>query len=136
MTLRWMPRFNDKDLNAISTYLTYYLDICLQVRQIEFKDPVEEEWNKFQKEIGDEVTASVAIQEEDQEESTAERQLEEIEEQMIKWGRVLELEQKKELYGQRVRAIRESMVEEKDTSSSDDDDAEMDKFFDWRSKAT
>ncbi len=55
---------------------------------------------------------------------------------MIKWGRVLELEQKKELYGQRVRAIRESMVEEKETSSSDDDDAEMDKFFDWRSKAT
>ncbi|EFX81429.1 hypothetical protein DAPPUDRAFT_50175 [Daphnia pulex] len=107
-----------------------------KVRQIEFKDPVEEEWNKFQKEIGDEVTASVAIQEEDQEESTAERQLEEIEEQMIKWGRVLELEQKKELYGQRVRAIRESMVEEKETSSSDEDDAEMDKFFDWRSKAT
>jgi hypothetical protein len=55
---------------------------------------------------------------------------------MIKWGRVLELEQKKELYGQRVRAIRESMVEEKETRSSDEDDAEMDKFFDWRSKAT
>ena len=108
----------------------------MEVRQIEFKDPVEEEWNKFQKEIGDEVTASVAIQEEDQEESTAERQLEEIEEQMLKWGRVLELEQKKELYGQRVRAIRESMIEEKETSSSDDDDTEMDRFFDWRSKAT
>lgn len=107
-----------------------------KVRQIEFKDPVEEEWNKFQKEIHDEVTASVAIQEEDQEESTAERQLEEIEEQMLKWRRVLELEQKKELYEQRVRALRESMVEDKSTSSSDDDDAAMDKFFDWRSKAT
>jgi hypothetical protein len=55
---------------------------------------------------------------------------------MLKWGRVLELEQKKELYGQRVRAIRESMIEEKETSSSDDDDTEMDRFFDWRSKAT
>jgi hypothetical protein len=55
---------------------------------------------------------------------------------MLKWGRVLELEQKKELYGQRVRAIRESMVEEKDMSSSDDEDTEIDKFFDWRSKAT
>ncbi|KAI9556853.1 hypothetical protein GHT06_016645 [Daphnia sinensis] len=107
-----------------------------KVRQIEFKDPVEEEWNKFQKEIHDEVTASVALQEEDQEESTAERQLEEIEEQMLKWRRVLELEQKKELYEQRVRALRESMVEDKSTSSSDDDDAAMDKFFDWRSKAT
>ncbi|XP_057373501.1 zinc finger protein 830-like [Daphnia carinata] len=107
-----------------------------KVRQIEFKDPVEEEWNKFQKEIHDEVTASVAIQEEDQEESTAERQLEEIEEQMLKWRRVLELEQKKELYEQRVRALRESIVEDKSTSSSDDDDAAMDKSFDWRSKAT
>ncbi len=97
---------------------------------------MEEEWNKFQKEINDEVTASVAIQEEDQEESTAERQLEEIEEQMLKWGRVLELEQKKELYGQRVRALRESMIVEKESSSSDEDDSEIDKFFDWRSKAT
>lgn len=97
---------------------------------------MEEEWNKFQKEINNEVTASVAIQEEDQEESTAERQLEEIEEQMLKWGRVLELEQKKELYGQRVRALRESMVVEEETSSSDDDDNEIEKFFDWRSKAT
>ena len=55
---------------------------------------------------------------------------------MLKWGRVLELEQKKELYGQRVRAIRESLMEEEDTSSSDEDSNEMDKFFDWRSKAT
>lgn len=55
---------------------------------------------------------------------------------MLKWRRVLELEQKKELYEQRVRALRESMVEDKSTSSSDDDDAAMDKFFDWRSKAT
>lgn len=108
----------------------------MQVRQIEFKDPVEEEWNKFQKEINNEVTASVAIQEEDQEESTAERQLEEIEEQMLKWGRVLELERKKELYEQRVRALRESLVEDTNASSSDDDGTAMDKFFDWRSKAT
>lgn len=107
-----------------------------QVRQIEFKDPVEEEWNKFQKEINDEVTASVAIQEEDQEESTAERQLEEIEEQMAKWGRVIELEQKKEALTQHLNSIRQSMPMEEESQSSSDEDEEMDGLFDWRSKAT
>lgn len=84
----------------------------------------------------EEVSASVTIQEEDQEESTADRQLEEIEDQMLKWGRVLELEQKKDLYTQRVRALREAKMEDEESSSSDDETIEMDKFFDWRSKAT
>lgn len=81
------------------------------------------------------MTASVAIQEEDQEEATAERQLEEIEEQMQKWGRVLELEQKKEVYSQRVRALREAKMEDSESSSSEDENVEME-LFNWRSKAT
>jgi zinc finger protein 830 len=106
------------------------------VRHIDFVDPVEEEWSKFQKEINDEVTVSVAIQEEDQDEATAERQLGEIEEQMLKWGRVLELEQKKEIILQRMQASRQSRPTEEIQSSSDEDELEIDKFFDWRSKAT
>ena len=106
------------------------------MRHIDFVDPVEEEWSKFQKEINDEVTVSVAIQEEDQDEATAERQLGEIEEQMLKWGRVLELEQKKEIILQRMQASRQSRPTEEIQSSSDEDELEIDKFFDWRSKAT
>lgn len=106
------------------------------MRHIDFVDPVEEEWSKFQKEINDEVTVSVAIQEEDQDEATAERQLGEIEEQMLKWGRVLELEQKKEIILQRMQASRQSRPTEEIQSSSDEDEIEIDKFFDWRSKAT
>ena len=78
----------------------------------------------------------MALQEEDQEISTAERQLEEIEEQMLKWGRVIELEQKKQLLDQRLKALRESRTYAKESSEDEDDEnAEMDKFFDWRSKA-
>ena len=106
------------------------------MRHIDFVDPVEEEWSKFQKEINDEVTVSVAIQEEDQDESTAERQLGEIEEQMLKWGRVLELEQKKEVILRRLQATRQCRPTEEIESSSDEDELEIDKFFDWRSKAT
>lgn len=109
--------------------------LLLKVRQIEYKDPVEEEWEKFQKEIHDETIVSAAIQEEDQEESTAERQLEEIEDQMLKWGRVLQLEQKKDFVFQRAKEIRDSMQMEEGSSSSEDE-MDADKFFDWRSKAT
>ena len=109
--------------------------MCLKVRQIEYKDPVEEEWDKFQKEIHDEAIVSAAIQEEDQEESTVERQLEEIEDQMLKWGRVLELEQKKDIVFQRMKEMKESTPMEEGSSSSEDE-SEMEKFFDWRSKAT
>jgi zinc finger protein 830 len=104
------------------------------VRQIEFKDPVEEEWEKFQKEIHDEVLVSTAIQEEDQEEATAERQLEEIEEQMINWNRVLQLEQKKEVVIRKLQAARTSAPTKDDESSGDE--ADLDELFDWRSKAT
>lgn len=132
------PKLDAKvHLNFFHEFKCYLTDThhFPQVRQIEYKDPIEEEWNKFQKEINEEVTASIAIQEEDQEESTAERQLEEIEDQMAKWGRVLELEHKKEMLDQRLQALRQSTPMEEDAESSSDEDVEMDKFFDWRSKA-
>jgi len=106
-----------------------------KVRQIEYKDPVEEEWDKFQKEIHDEAIVSAAIQDEDQEESTVERQLEEIEDQMLKWGRVLQLEKTKDIVLQRAKESRDSMQME-ESSSSSDDEMEVERFFDWRSKAT
>lgn len=54
---------------------------------MEYKDPIEEEWEKFQKEIRDADNESAAIIAEDQEEATTERQIDEIDEQMKNWSR-------------------------------------------------
>lgn len=60
-----------------------------KARNQEYKDPVEEEWEKFQKEIREADSKSAAIIAEDQEESTNERQIDEIEEQMKKLSRYI-----------------------------------------------
>ncbi|KAK3928570.1 Zinc finger protein 830 [Frankliniella fusca] len=99
-----------------------------KARHVEYKDPIEEEWEKFQKEIKEEVTVSSQIIEEDHEEATAERQIEEIDEQLRNWNRVLELERKKEA----VKAAERIKMEiDEDISSGEDD---FDEFLDWRSK--
>lgn len=64
-----------------------YYGFFLQVRNIEYKDPVEEEWEKFQKEIKEEASASAEIIAGEQEEATAERQIDEIDEQIRNWSR-------------------------------------------------
>lgn len=71
-------------LKSLSLYV--FTDI-LQVRNIEYKDPVEEEWEKFQKEIKEEATASAEIIAGEQEEATTERQIDEIDEQIRNWSR-------------------------------------------------
>lgn len=59
-----------------------------KARNLEYKDPVEEEWDKFQKEIKAAADFSNAIIAEDQEESTVERQIVEIDEQIRNWSRL------------------------------------------------
>lgn len=58
-----------------------------QARHLEYKNPIDEEWEKFQKEIKAVDTQSAEIIAEDQEEATTERQIDEIEEQMRNWSR-------------------------------------------------
>lgn len=58
-----------------------------KVRNVDYKDPIEEEWDKFQKEIKEEAAQSAQIIADDQEEATTVRQLDEIEEQMRNWTR-------------------------------------------------
>lgn len=58
-----------------------------KARHLEYKDPVEEEWDRFQKEIKAAADFSNAIIAEDQEEATAERQIDEIDEQIRNWSR-------------------------------------------------
>ncbi|CAG9133124.1 unnamed protein product [Plutella xylostella] len=102
-----------------------------KVRNIEYKDPVEEEWEKFQKEIKEEATASAEIIAGEQEEATAERQIEEIDEQIRKWSRVLDIELKKEDIKKKKQDT-DQMSEDEDLES--DNEADLDEFLDWRAK--
>ncbi|XP_013190284.1 zinc finger protein 830 [Amyelois transitella] len=102
-----------------------------KVRNIEYKDPVEEEWEKFQKEIKEEATASAEIIAGEQEEATAERQIDEIDEQMRNWSRVLDLELKKE-ETKKKKMDTDRMSEDEDDDSGNEED--IDEFLDWRAK--
>lgn len=58
-----------------------------KARHSEYKDPVEEEWEKFQHEIKAASDFSNAIIAEEQEEAITERQIDEIDEQIRNWNR-------------------------------------------------
>lgn len=57
------------------------------MRNVEYKNPIDEAWDQFTKEIREETEQSAQIIAEDQQEATAERQLEEIDEQIYNWSR-------------------------------------------------
>lgn len=133
-----------------------------KARHLDYKDPVEQEWEKFQHEIKEASNFSNAIIAEEQVEATSERQFEEIDEQMRNWSRyelkktyfngkylysflrmffrVLELEKKKEavstIYKSRERKKPAVKMEtnESDEEVQDDGDEELDEFLDWRAK--
>ncbi|XP_068631079.1 zinc finger protein 830 [Battus philenor] len=102
-----------------------------KVRNIEYKDPVEEEWERFQKEIKEETSTSAEIIAGEQEEATAERQIDEIDEQIRNWSRVLDLELKKEETKKKKQDV-ELMSDNEDNDS--DNDVDLDEFLDWRAK--
>lgn len=75
--------------SSLSTLPLYLINkiFLLQARHQEYKDPIEEEWEKFVKVIREADNESNAIIAEDQEEATTERQIDEIDEQMKKLSR-------------------------------------------------
>ncbi|XP_070157269.1 zinc finger protein 830 [Polyergus mexicanus] len=100
-----------------------------KVRNVEYKDPIEEEWEKFQKEIKEETAQSAQIIADDQEEATTERQLDEIEEQIRHWSRVIDLAKHME---QIQGTDRKQENIDDDVLSSDE--VEFEEFLDWRAK--
>ncbi|KAG0429694.1 hypothetical protein HPB47_023373 [Ixodes persulcatus] len=101
-----------------------------KARNVEYKDPIEEEWEKFQKEIAEETNVSEAIMAEDVEESKVERDIEEIDEQIHNWQRVEQLQQRKdELMKNEANAM-----EQNDNSDSDIDEQQFDEYLSWRAK--
>uniref|UniRef100_A0A8D8A7G3 Zinc finger protein 830 n=1 Tax=Culex pipiens TaxID=7175 RepID=A0A8D8A7G3_CULPI len=122
-----------------------------KARNIEYKDPNDEEWERFQRVIKDATTESLAIINEEQEESTAERQISEIDEQIRNWSRVLSLERKKDAVRQRTAsamaagerriieggggaAVKTELKKEDSDDEDGDEDGEFEEFPDWRAK--
>ncbi|XP_017878714.1 zinc finger protein 830 [Ceratina calcarata] len=120
-----------KDANQASLPEGFFDDPVLdaKVRNVEYKNPIEEEWEKFQKVIKEETAQSAQIIADDQEEATTERQLDEIEEQIRHWSRVMDLVKRKE----QVQATDRKQKNADDDVSSGDE-AEFDEFLDWRAK--
>jgi len=108
-----------------------------KARGIEYKNPDDAEWEAFKKEIAIEVSASVELAAEEQLSETTGRQLEEIDEQMRAWGRVRDIELKKDEVEEK---LHNKKVDIDDVTNSDSDEeineAEMDEFLDWRQKKT
>lgn len=110
-------------------------------RNLEYKDPVQEEWDRFQKEIRDAATISNDIIAGDQEESTAERQIVEIDEQIRNWSRVLTMEKKKEetishleKFKLKAKKPRKDLPDDSDEDEDDLGADNLDEFGNWRAK--
>ncbi|XP_014205878.1 zinc finger protein 830 [Copidosoma floridanum] len=97
-----------------------------KARNVEYKNPIEEEWERFQKEIKEETAQSAQIIGDDQEEAATERQLDVIEEQLRNWSRVMDLVKQKELV--------KTADKKQDNSDSSSDGEDYDEFLDWRAK--
>lgn len=99
----------------------------------EFKDPAEEEWEKFQKEIKEAQAQATEMINEEQEEATNERQIEEIDEQLRIWSKVVEIEKKTEALHKQVKS-KSNQVDSDDEDESSDENMDVDEFLDWRAK--
>lgn len=100
--------------------------MILQARNVEYKDPNEEEWERFQKEIKEQTAQSAQIIGEDQEEAATERQIDTIEEQLRNWSRVMDLVKQKELV--------HKTEKKQDNNDSSSDEEDLDEYLDWRAK--
>lgn len=109
-----------------------------KVRNVDYKDPVEEEWERFQKEIQEENISSELILDEDQEAALRDKEIEWVDEQMQMWSWMQTLEEKVEI-------MKKGTLERKNISlpiqdSNDDSDSsvsideEFNEYIDWRSK--
>ncbi|KAF5285423.1 hypothetical protein FQA39_LY16677 [Lamprigera yunnana] len=101
-----------------------------KVRQIDYKDPIAEEWEKFKKVMRDADNESANIIAEDHEEATNERQLDEIDEQMKNWSKVLTLEKKKT----EIISSQNKEMFNLNESDSNDDEENFEEYLDWRTK--
>ncbi|XP_037092999.1 zinc finger protein 830-like [Pollicipes pollicipes] len=108
-----------------------------KARHVEYRDPAEVEWEKFQREMQTQMAESEVILDEDQQEATVGRQIEEVDEQIRNLSRVISMEKRKEQLAQQEAAAAAAAAASRPDDGDDDssaDEAEVDEFLDWRSK--
>uniref|UniRef100_A0A023F7V6 Zinc finger protein 830 n=1 Tax=Triatoma infestans TaxID=30076 RepID=A0A023F7V6_TRIIF len=105
-----------------------------KARNVEYKDPVQEEWERFQREIKEETHLSARIIHDDTEDATTQRQIDEIDEQLRKLSRVVELDQQKAKVKAELLNKPKEIKEEEISSGAEDDDDDFEIEFDWRAK--
>jgi zinc finger protein 830 len=104
------------------------------VRKVEFKDPLDDQWEEFQKTISKESEKSEAIVEVGDEEMKEDREVSEVKEQVYCYERAEKLRIKQEKIA---KCIVKSEVPPniKEESNSSDDEADLEDLLDWRFKS-
>ncbi|XP_066925985.1 zinc finger protein 830-like [Clytia hemisphaerica] len=109
-----------------------------KARNVEYKDPKEEEWEKFQKIIQEETKIAETIQEEEDEESEMLKDMDEFNNMkscLSRVGRLKELINQKKSPTTSTSNTSTSMdVDSGGSSDESDDDEDIDGMFDWRAK--
>ncbi|GFO41368.1 Zinc finger protein 830-like [Plakobranchus ocellatus] len=101
-----------------------------KVRNVEYKDKEEEEWELFKKTIKEEAQVSEVIMEEEDEQVNIDRNIDEIDDQIQRWQEVENLHVKKEII---LKSSKADAVKEEE-NNEDVDEEELDDFLDWRAK--
>lgn len=105
-----------------------------KARNVQYKDPQEEEWEKFQKMIAEETKESEQIVDEEVEEIQVERTIEEIEDQIMKWSKINEYQKKAEEIQTKIDKIKGNEEMEIGNEDDDIDEDEINVFSNWRNK--
>ncbi|CAH3021916.1 unnamed protein product [Porites evermanni] len=105
-----------------------------KVRKVEFRDPAEEEWEKFQKAMQVEAQVSQSIVEEEDEESRVDREFSELSEQRLYYLRADSLRDKQSIIKDKVSENKILQKESQEENNSNSDDSDYEEFFDWRAK--
>ncbi|XP_028411529.1 zinc finger protein 830-like [Dendronephthya gigantea] len=106
-----------------------------KARKVEYKDPADEEWEKFQKALSTENQVSEAIIHEEEEESRIDRALDEMSEQRLYYIRADVLRDKQNaLKVSREERRSDRLSVEMKESGSDSDSDDIEDMFNWRAK--
>ncbi|KAK6999899.1 zinc finger protein 830 [Biomphalaria glabrata] len=100
-----------------------------KVRNVEYKDKDEEQWDLFQKAIKEEAQVSEVIMEEEDEQVNIDRNIDEIDDQIHRWQEVENLHVKKETIAKSCKPDGS-----KDNVDDEVDDEELDSLLNWRAK--
>ncbi|XP_059171395.1 zinc finger protein 830-like [Physella acuta] len=102
-----------------------------KVRNVEYKDKDEAEWELFQKAIKEEAHVSEVIIEEEDEQVNIVRKIDEIDDQILRWQEVENLHVKKEII---LKSSKNDGAKKTDSDDEVDED-ELDQILDWRVKS-